>query len=59
MVVLYFIIINNNGERATNYFIVNDCDDLTLRKDFNQLLYLLTSPKYITTVRINAGKRLG
>ena len=59
MVVLYFIIINNNRKSTTNYFIVNDCDDLTLRKDFNQLLYLLTSPKHIATVRINTGKRLG
>ena len=59
MVVLYFIIINNNRKSTTNYFIVNDCDNLTFRKDFNQLLNLLTSPKYIATVRINTGKRLG
>ena len=33
MVILYFIIINNDRKGTTNDFIVNYCDDLTFRKN--------------------------
>ena len=50
MVILYIIIIYDNGECTSHYLFIHYRYNLSFRKDTNQFFYLFVCPEYITSI---------